>query len=155
VLGRRILPILFLLLSGVSSAWARDLAVVSNKSNGVQSMALADLVKVCKGETSHWPDGKPVTVIMLDPDAASMKVILQKIYEMKADEVKELITSANRRTDRPAIVLVRSHEEAVARVQSTPGAIGIVDVYSITGGVTVLKIAGKNPFEPGYILHGN
>jgi hypothetical protein len=118
-------------------------------------MTLADLVKVCKGETSHWPDGKPVTVIMLDPDAASMKVILQKIYEMKADEVKELITSANRRTDRPAIVLVRSDEEAVARVQSTPGAIGIVDVYSITGGVTVLKIAGKNPFEPGYVLHGN
>ena len=155
MLGRRTLPILFLLLSGVSSAWARDLAVVSNKSNGMQSMTLADLVKVCKGETSHWPDGKPVTVIMLDPDAASMKVILQKIYEMKADEVKELITSANRRTDRPAIVLVRSDEEAVARVQSTPGAIGIVDVYSITGGVTVLKIAGKNPFEPGYVLHGN
>lgn len=155
MLGRRTLPILFLLLSGVSSAWARDLAVVSNKSNGMQSMTLADMVKVCKGETSHWPDGKPVTVIMLDPDAASMKVILQKIYEMKADEVKELITSANRRTDRPAIVLVRSDEEAVARVQSTPGAIGIVDVYSITGGVTVLKIAGKNPFEPGYVLHGN
>lgn len=155
MLGRRTLPILFLLLSGVSSTWARDLAVVSNKSNGVQSMTLADLAKLCKGETSHWPDGKPVTVIMLDPEAASMKVILQKIYEMKADEVKELITSANRRTDRPAIVLVRSDEEAVARVQSTPGAIGIVDVYSITGGVTVLKIAGKNPFEPGYVLHGN
>ncbi len=129
--------------------------MVSNKSNGVQSMTLADLVKICKGDTSHWPDGRPVTLVMPDPAAASMKLVLQRIYEMKAAEVKELITAANRRTDRPAIVLVRSDEEAVARVQSTPGAVGIVDVYSITGGVTVVKIAGKNPFEPGYVLHGN
>jgi ABC-type phosphate transport system substrate-binding protein len=118
-------------------------------------MTLADLAKICKAETNRWPDGRPVTLVMLDPDAGEMKVLLQKIYEMKADEVKELINAANRRTDRPAIILVRSDEEAVAKVQSTPGAIGIVDVYSINGGVTVLKVAGKNPFEPGYVLHGN
>lgn len=118
-------------------------------------MPVADLVKICKAETNRWPDGKPITLVILDPDASEMKLVLQKIYEMKADEVKELITAANRRTDRPAIVVVRSDEEAVAKVQSTPGAIGIVDVYSINGGVTVLKIAGKNPFEPGYVLHGN
>jgi hypothetical protein len=31
----------------------------------------------------------------------------------------------------------------------------LVDVYSITGGVNVLKIGGKLPLEPGYSLHGN
>jgi hypothetical protein len=43
----------------------------------------------------------------------------------------------------------------VSKVQSIPGALGVVDVYSITGGVAVVKVAGKNPFEPGYLLHGN
>jgi hypothetical protein len=30
-----------------------------------------------------------------------------------------------------------------------------VDVYSINGGINVLKIGGKLPLEPGYPLHGN
>jgi hypothetical protein len=33
--------------------------------------------------------------------------------------------------------------------------VGLVDVYSINGGVTVLKVGGKLPLEPGYALHGN
>jgi len=33
--------------------------------------------------------------------------------------------------------------------------VGLVDVYAITGGVTVVKVGGKLPLEPGYALHGN
>jgi hypothetical protein len=40
-------------------------------------------------------------------------------------------------------------------VESTPGAIGLVDIYSITGAVQVIKIGGKLPLESGYLLHGN
>lgn len=135
---------------------AKDLALISNKANGLQAIALADLVKVCKGETHNWPDGRPVTFIMRDPQAPEMKLVVQKVYELKPDEVKELITAANHgRMNHPAIVIVGSDEEVVARVQSMPGAVGVVDVYSITGGVAVVKVAGKNPFEPGYLLHGN
>ena len=35
------------------------------------------------------------------------------------------------------------------------GAVGLVDVYSITGAVKVVKIGGKLPLESGYPLHGN
>jgi hypothetical protein len=52
-------------------------------------------------------------------------------------------------------VVVASDEEAVQKVQSMPGAVGVVDVYSITGSVVVLKVAGKSPLEQGYLLHGN
>jgi ABC-type phosphate transport system substrate-binding protein len=138
------------------AAHAKDLAVISNKSNGLQAIALADLVKVCKGETHNWPDGRPVTFIMLDPQTPEMKLVVQKVYESKAEDVKELIDTANHgRMNHPAIVVVKSDEEVVSRVQSIPGAVGVVDVYSITGGVAVIKVAGKNPFEPGYLLHGN
>jgi ABC-type phosphate transport system substrate-binding protein len=138
------------------AAHAKDLAVISNKGNGLQAIALADLVKVCKGETHNWPDGRPVTFIMLDPQTPEMKLVVQKVYESKAEDVKELIDTANHgRMNHPAIVVVKSDEEVVSRVQSIPGAVGVVDVYSITGGVAVVKVAGKNPFEPGYLLHGN
>jgi hypothetical protein len=151
----------FILLTGFGAALAplaqaKDLAVISNKGNGLQAIALAELVKVCKGETHNWPDGRPVTFIMRDPQSPEMKLVVQKVYESKAEEVKDLIETANHgRMNHPAIVIVKSDEEVVAKVQALPGAVGIVDVYSITGGVAVVKLAGKNPFEPGYLLHGN
>jgi len=52
-------------------------------------------------------------------------------------------------------MLVDSDEELVNQVASIPGAVGVVDVYSINSGVAVVKIAGKLPLEPGYLLHGN
>ena len=161
VTGRRF-SATFLLLAGLvclgwaPAAGAKDLAIISNKANGLQTIALADLIKVCKGETHSWPDGRPVTFIMRDPKAPEMKLVVQKIYELQPDEVKEMIGTANHgRMNHPAIVIVGSDEEVVARVQSVPGAVGVVDVYSITGAVAVVKVAGKNPFEPGYLLHGN
>jgi len=40
-------------------------------------------------------------------------------------------------------------------VNSNPGAVGIVNVYSINSRVKVLKVDEKLPMEPGYLLHGN
>jgi len=59
------------------------------------------------------------------------------------------------RLDRPAIILGGSDEEIIRKVESMPGAVGLVDVYSITGAVQVIKIGGKLPLESGYPLHGN
>jgi len=85
-----------------------------------------------------------------------MRIVLQKVYGMTADEVNQLVASANHgRTDHPAIVVVDSDESVVKKVESTPGGVGLVDVYSITGGIDVLRVGGKLPLEPGYALHGN
>jgi hypothetical protein len=32
--------------------------------------------------------------------------------------------------------------------------VGVIDVYNITGGVKVIKIDDKQPFDPGYVLKG-
>jgi hypothetical protein len=137
-------------------ASAQDIAVVANKSGSVTTIALADLVKICKAQTSRWPDGTPVTLVIRDPGAPEMKMVSEKIYSMTADQVRDLVVTANHgRNSHPAIVVVDSDEEVIHRVQGTPGTVGLVDVYSITGGVNVVKIGGKLPLEPGYPLHGN
>jgi hypothetical protein len=139
-----------------SLASARDLALVSNKANTMASMTLADLVKVCKAQTNRWPDGKPVTFIMRSPSVPEMRIVLEKVYGMPENEVDGLIVSSNHgRPNHPAILVVTSDEELVNKVASLPGAIGVVDVYSINSSVAVVKIAGKLPLEPGYLLHGN
>jgi hypothetical protein len=140
----------------VSLAAARDLAVVSNKANALSAITLPDLVKVCKAQTNRWPDGKPVTLIMRAPSAPEMRVFLEKVFELPESQVKDLISTANHgRTNHPAIVIVDSDEDLVNKVASIPGAVGVVDVYAINSSVAVVKLAGKLPLEPGYLLHGN
>ena len=152
----RMVTVFLVLAAGVPLSAARDLAVVSNKSNALTAMAVADLVKVCKAQNNRWPDGKPVTFIMRDPANAEMKVLLEKVYELPEERVKELIATANHgRANHPAIMVVESDEDLVNKVASTPGAVGVVDVYAINSSVDVVKVAGKLPLEPGYLLHGN
>ena len=154
--SRRVLAIFFLLLGWTALAQGKDLALISNKSNEVVAITLPELVKVCKGQVSRWPDGKPVSFITRDPTAPEMRLLLEKVYGMSKDEVKATIASANHsRANHPAIVVVDSDEAVVKKVESIPGAVGLVDVYSISGAVTVLKVGGKLPLEPGYPLHGN
>lgn len=154
--GRRIFIGSLMLVLCASAALAKDLAVISNKANTVTTMAMPDLVKICKGQSPRWPDGKPVTFITRNPSSPEMKMVLDKVYGMSRDDVSAAIVAANHgRTNHPAIVVVDSDEDLVNKVQSIPGAIGLVDVYSINGGVTVLKLSGKLPLEPGYLLHGN
>lgn len=153
---QRFLRVSIFLLMGAALASARDLALVSNKSNGVGAITLTDLVKVCKAQSNRWPDGKPVTFVMRSASVPEMKVVLQKVYGMSESEVNGLIVTANHgRPAHPAIIVATSDEELVNRVASLPGAIGVVDVYSINSSVAVVKIAGKLPLEPGYLLHGN
>jgi hypothetical protein len=137
-------------------AAARDLALVSNKANSLSVITLPDLVKVCKGQTNRWPDGKSVTFIMRNPSVPEMKFFLEKVYELPESQVKELIATANHgRMGHPAVMIVDSDEDLVNKVASIPGAVGVVDVYAINSSVAVVKVAGKLPLEPGYLLHGN
>jgi len=156
VFHRKTLSVVLFLAASVSLAAARDLALVSNKANSLSVITVPDLVKVCKGQTNHWPDGKSVTFIMRNPSVPEMKFFLEKIYELPESQVKELIATANHgRMGHPAVMIVDSDEDLVNKVASIPGAVGVVDVYAINSSVAVVKVAGKLPLEPGYLLHGN
>jgi len=156
VFYRKVLRVCLFLAASISLASARDLGLVSNKANSVSAITVPDLVKVSKGQTNRWPDGKSVTLIMRSPSIPQMKVFLEKVYELPESQVKEIIASANHgRMGHPAVMIVDSDEDLVNKVASIPGAVGVVDVYAINSSVAVVKVAGKLPLEPGYLLHGN
>ena len=153
---RRVFILTLLLISGVTLALAKDIALIANKGGSVSVLTMPELVKLCKAQTSRWPDGKSVTLIVRDPASPEMKMVLEKVYSTTPEAVNELIAAANHgRMNHPAILVVSSDEELVKKVAGTPGAVGLVDVYAINSSVDVIKIAGKLPFEPGYPLHGN
>jgi len=130
------------------------MAVVVNKSNKVKSLSLPELTRIMKAQIKKWPDGRNLMLVLPDPSSAEMKTVLQKIYGMGPDEVKSLFTAANQ-ARAGSVVVVNSNEALMKVVGTLAGSVGVVDVYSITSAVNVVKVDGKSPLEPGYSLHGN
>jgi hypothetical protein len=48
---------------------------------------------------------------------------------------------------------VDSDADVLRIVESTPGALGLVEEHSIDDQVNVLKVDGKLPLESGYLPH--
>jgi len=69
---------------------------------------------------------------------------------MTPDQVRALI-----RAHSGSIIVADSDDAVLRYVSSTRGAIGVIDLYSLTKGVKVMKIDGKLPVEQGYLLRGN
>jgi len=77
-------------------------------------------------------------------------MILQRLYKLTPDEMKSFVD-----THKADIQVVNSDEIVLTLVANNPGAIGIVDVYSINSQVKIVKVDEKLPLEQGYLLHGN
>jgi len=150
---RTVSATILLLLVAVGAAFATDFAVIVNPANPAKIMALADLGKIFKGKTSTWANGRNVTIVLREPSTASMKFIIEKVMGVDAEQGKTILSDPTRKSA-SQVVFLNSDEEIVKAVETNPTAVGIVDVYSITGGVKVIKIDEKQPFDPGYVLKG-
>src|SRR5262249_454297 len=126
-----------------------NMAVVASASSKLADVPLADLVKMCKGTTKAWPDGRNFVLVLRKPEAPEMHGVLLKLFAGAAD-AKAAIAKLNE--SHQTVKIVDSDDEVMRTVDSTPGAIGIVDVYAINSSVKVLRIDGKLPFDVGYAL---
>jgi hypothetical protein len=131
----------------------KNWAVVTASGNKLQDVPLADLSKLCKGMQKSWSDGRPFTLVIHDPASLDMRFAVQKLFGVEATELKPLLAKLNE--SRKVIRIVDSDEDLLRTVEATPGAVGLVDVYSINSSVKVLRVDGKLPFDPGYPLKGN
>jgi ABC-type phosphate transport system substrate-binding protein len=140
--------LLLVLMLGWLPSEAKSMAVVVDKANATSNLTAIDLIKILQASNRKWPDGKNVTVVMRDPNSPEMQQFLQRLYKMSPDEVKTFLAS-----HKGTFVTAESDEILIKLVESTPGAVGLVDVYSITSHINVLKVDGKLPLEQGYALH--
>ena len=143
---------LFLLctLAAPGLVYARQLAVVTDRANTTTNLTTAELIKLLNARTHNWADGRPIIIVVRDPSSSDMELVLRKILNMTASQARSFIDA-----HRPAIVVADSDDAVLRFVATNRGAIGIVDLYSLTKDVNVLKIDGKLPVEQGYLLRGN
>lgn len=152
---RNRLLIFCLLILGVSSVtFATDFAVVVNPANPVKEMTLLELGKIFRAKTVNWGNGRSITIVLRDPNSPGMKFVIEKVFGGDFEEGRSALADPARKATVP-VVFAASDDEVLKIVGGNASAIGVIDVYNITGGVKVVKIDEKQPFDPGYVLKGH
>jgi phosphate transport system substrate-binding protein len=144
---QRIAALAVFVMTVLAPCFAHHMAVVVNKDNSVENVTAIHLSKIFRSEIRKWPDGKAV-VLVLHKDSAGETETLERLNKMTGDELKALITA-----HKDSIVIADSDADVLKIVQSTPGAIGFVDVRSVDNTINVVRVDGKLPMESGYLPH--
>jgi hypothetical protein len=133
-----------------SAVQAKQLAIVADKASSVSNLTASDLIKMFNVHSRLWPDGKPITIVMRDPSSSDMQLVLHKLFNMTPDQARSFVQA-----HRDAFIIADSDDAVVRFVSTSRGALGVIDLYSLTKDVNVVKIDGKLPVEQGYLLKGN
>ena len=147
ITARASASILLLVVCMAASASAKQLAVIVDKTNNLSGMTAADLSHIFRLDKNKWPNGKNVVLVLRDPSTPEMQTAIHALYHMTAEEFRTLLNA-----HRSSFIIAESEQDLLKQVESIPGAVGLVDVYSLNDKVNVLKVDGKLPLEQGYAL---
>jgi ABC-type phosphate transport system substrate-binding protein len=127
---------------------AKNVAVVVPKSNNSGNISSSELAKFFASSSQKWADGRNVVLVL--PGGMSSEdaeLVVQRIFKLDQTGARKFLA-----THKGSFITVSSEPDVLNKVESIPGAIGVVDVYSITSTINVLKVDGKLPLEQGYLL---
>jgi ABC-type phosphate transport system substrate-binding protein len=132
----------------------QNLAIVVNKSNSIANLSMAELRKVFLGERSHWPNGRRITLVMMESGRPERDAVLHQIYQMSETDFNDHFLRG-----------VFTGEVFVSpKTLATPigvrkfifnvsGAIGYVRATDVDESVKVIRIDEQLPEDKGYRLH--
>lgn len=144
---QRVAVLVAFLLTFLTPCFAHHMAVVVDKDNSVGNLTAVHLSKIFRSEVKKWPDGKAV-ILVLHRDSAGETETLERLMKISSSEMKALIAA-----HKDSIQIGESDADVRKIVQSTPGAIGLIDVRSIDNTINVVRVDGKLPMESGYLPH--
>jgi ABC-type phosphate transport system substrate-binding protein len=141
------LKVLSVLIFFVAPCFAHHMAVIVHKDNKVGNVSSAHLAKIFRTEVKKWPDGGDV-VLVFHTSAKGEKTTLERLLKMSDSDLQSLLE-----THKNSIKMADTDAAVIDIVESTPGAVGLVEVNSINGSINVVKVDGKLPTEAGYLPH--
>ncbi len=112
-------------------------------NTGIRGVTTADLVRIYRGETTAWPSGERVRVVMrprADVDTALLRAISP-----------ELSAALDAAYARPGLLVAVTNQECDEILSRTPGAIGpttLTEIVTEKGSVTLLAWNGSAPTLP-------
>jgi len=142
----RQLALLLLLAVTPLLAFAKDAALVVAKNSRVTAIQSAAFIKAFTSVPARLADGQEIVLVVKPLNTPETQAVGSKLLAQTPEGLNKMVA---KRT----VIVVNSDAEVIRLVSSMPNAVGVVDTYSITSEIAVLKVDGKLPLEPGYLLH--
>src|SRR6516165_8374654 len=120
------------------ACYAKDVALVVAKNSKLTTLQSAALAKAFKALPARLDSGEDVVIVVKALNAPEAQVFATKVLGQSHNALNDAVAKRS-------VIVVGSDAEVIRIVASTTNAIGIIDVYSITGAVSVAKIDGKLP----------
>lgn len=130
-----------------------SLAIIVNRANPVDDLPFAELRLYFLGERTHWPHGRRVTIVMLDPPRPERSAVLRLVYEMREQDFHAHFLRARftgETLEEPRLLDTTSR--VINFVFLQPGALGYVRAGEAGPSVKVLRVDGLMPGDAGYKL---
>ena len=130
-----------------------SLAIIVNRSNPIEELSMAELRTVFLAERSHWPNGRRITLVMMEPGRPERDTMLREVCHMSESDYRRRILQGLFTGE----VLVSPKTLATAVgvrkfVFNVPGAIGYLRPEDVDDSVKVIRIDGHLPSDADYSL---
>jgi hypothetical protein len=130
-----------------------DLAIMVNTTNPVDDLSLSELRKVFLGERSHWPNGRRITLVMLEPGQPERKALIREVCQMtESDFSRHFLQGVFTGEVLVSPKTLSSPGGARKFVFNVPGAIGFVRASDVDSSVKVIRVDGRLPGDKDYGL---
>ena len=119
-----------------------QIMVITHKSTTIDKISDTKLLDFYTGDIRKWNDGKTVIVFDLKPKTelkkSFYKILGKSTSRMKSIWMKKMLSGEG---DPPEAL--KSEEEMLKKISTTPGAVGFISESKLNGTVKVLKILKK------------
>jgi phosphate transport system substrate-binding protein len=138
---------------GERDSLENNLAIVVNTSNTLDELSLAELRKVFLGERSHWPNGRRITLVMLEPGQPERRALIREVCQMNESEFSHHFLHGVFTGEVFVSPKTLASPVGVRKfVFNVPGAIGYVRASEVDSSVKVLRVDGLLPSNKEYSL---
>jgi ABC-type phosphate transport system substrate-binding protein len=131
----------------------QSLAVIVNQSNPVDNVSSQELRIIFLGERSHWPNGRRITLVMLEAGQPERKTMLRVIYRMNESDFSRHFLQGLFTGEVFVSPKTLANPVGVRKfVFNVPGAIGYVRASDVDSTVKVIRVDGHLPDDKDYVL---
>ena len=130
-----------------------NLAIVVNITNPVENLSLSELRQVFLGERSHWPNGRRITLVMMEPGQFERKALIREVCQMNEKDFSRHFLHGVFTGEVFVSPKTLASPVGVRKfVFNVPGAIGYVRASDVDSSVKVIRVDGRLPSDKEYGL---
>ena len=130
-----------------------SLAIIVNRENPVEDLSMSELRTVFLGERSHWPNGRRITLVMMEPGQAERDTVVRDVCRMSESDLRRRYLQGLLTGEVLVSPKTLASPGGVRKfVFNVPGAIGYLRPEDVDESIKVLRIEGHLPGDAEYAL---